>query len=145
VYNPFILRCSTYFYLMRGQSQPGGKQAADTTDPERLAESRPNSKSAASMETIMKNHSKLLSAILAGSLAFGTVGAAMADSHNGTQSTFSSVRSVVGGVLTLADGTQYTLPYGFDASKLQSGERVAIMWTRVDNSAVRSASTISVI
>ncbi len=90
----------------------------------------------------MKNHSKILSAILAGSLAFGTIGAAMADSHNGYQSSFSTVRKVTETSVTLADGSTYALPYGFDASTLQVGERVSIFWTQ-DSDSHRTASTIS--
>lgn len=92
----------------------------------------------------MKNHSKVLSAILAGSLAFGTIGAAMAGSHDGYQSSFSSVRSVTATTVTLADNTTYALPYGFDASSLQVGERVSILWTQ-DKDAHRIATTISAI
>ena len=90
----------------------------------------------------MKNHSKVLSAILAGSLAFGTIGAAMADSHSGYQSTFSSVRSVTATSVTLADNTTYLLPYGFDVTKLHVGERVSVLWTQ-DKDSHRVASIIS--
>ena len=92
----------------------------------------------------MKNHSKVLSGLLAGSLAFGTIGAAMANSQSGYQSSFSTVRSVTATSVTLADNTTYSLPYGFDVSKLHVGERVSIIWTQEKNSANRHASTISV-
>lgn len=83
----------------------------------------------------MKNPSKVLSAILAGSLAMGALGASvgsvMADGNRyyGNQITNLEIRGVSGDVVTLVDGSSYKLPYGFDASTLESGERVSIVWS----------------
>ena len=98
----------------------------------------------------MKNRSKILSAILAGSLAFGAVGASvgsvMAGSGRGFQSTVLPIQSISKtGLVTLVDGSTYAVPYGFDVSTLKVGERVSIIWTPVKNSTTRDASTISVL
>lgn len=92
----------------------------------------------------MKTHSKVLSAILAGSLAFVTVGAATAGGKSGYQSTFSTIRSMTATSVTLDDGQAYSLPYGFNVSKLHVGERVAVVWTPEKNSSARDASSITV-
>lgn len=95
----------------------------------------------------MKNTSKVLSAILAGALAMGTVGAsvstAMADSRQGFQSTILPIRAIHGNRVTLVDGSTYTVPYGFDVSKLHVGERVLITWMEEKGSTTKTATFIN--
>lgn len=95
----------------------------------------------------MKNTSKVLSAILAGALTMGTVGAsvstAMADSHQGYQSTTLPIRAIHGNTVTLVDGSTYTVPYGFDVSKLHVGERVSITWKDDKGSTTNTATFIN--
>ncbi len=99
----------------------------------------------------MKNPSKLLTAILAGSLAMGALGASvgsvMADGNHyyGRQIANLQVRSVNDGILTLVDGATYKLPYGFDASKLSPGAQVSIVWTKSATYGPRVIANISVI
>lgn len=98
----------------------------------------------------MKNPSKVLSAILAGSLAMGALGASvgsvMADSnrYHGQQITNQEIRGVTDTVVTMVDGSTYKLPYGFDASTLVPGDRVAIVWTQDLADGPRTASNIFV-
>lgn len=90
----------------------------------------------------MNTRSKLLTAVLAGTLAFGSIGTAMASSNNQHVTTL-PVLSVKNGVVMLVDGNRYTVPYGFDASKLQPGERVQIFWTPEEDSNTRNGTLIS--
>lgn len=92
----------------------------------------------------MNTRSKLLTAVLAGSLSFAAIGGAMAGSQGVPRTTDLAVRSVHGGILTLVDGSTYTLPYGFDASKLQPGQHVQVFWIAQEDKNLRDATMIAV-
>lgn len=94
------------------------------------------------MEKQMTKTSKLLAATFAGALAFGTAGSALASSQypQGYQSSFSTIKSLGGGSVTLANGKTFNVPYGYDMSKLKVGERVAITW--LDENGTYNAATI---
>jgi hypothetical protein len=77
----------------------------------------------------MTKSSKILSAVLAGSLVMGSVATAFAASPLvGYQSTFGQIKEISGAVITLTDGSQFSVPYGFDASHLRVGEKVNVVW-----------------
>lgn len=77
----------------------------------------------------MTKSSKILSAVLAGSLVMGSVASAFAASPLvGYQSTFGQIKAISGSTITLADGSQFTVPYGFNASRLHVGEKVNVVW-----------------
>jgi hypothetical protein len=85
------------------------------------------------MEKQMTKTPKLLAAILAGTLAFGAAGSAMAAKYQqGYQSSFNTIKSVSGDTVTLIDNTSYVAPYGFAMSRLKAGDRVQITWLNQD-------------
>ena len=92
----------------------------------------------------MNTRSKLITALVAGSLAFGSIGTAMASNNSTRHVTSLPVLSVENGVIILVDGNRYTVPYGFDVSKLQPGDRVQIFWTPEEDSTLRNATMIGV-
>ena len=92
----------------------------------------------------MNTRSKLLTAVLAGAIAFGSIGTAMASNGNARQVTTLPVLAVDNGAIILVDGNRYTVPYGFDVSKLQPGDRVQIFWTPEEDSTLRNATMIGI-
>ena len=89
----------------------------------------------------MTKSPKILAVLLAGTLAFGAAGSAMAAQYDqGYHSSFNTIKSISGDTVTLMDNTSYVAPYGFDMAKLKVGERVAITW--LNQGGTRTASGI---
>jgi hypothetical protein len=78
----------------------------------------------------MNFRSKILSSVLMGSLLVGSLGsAAMASQLRSVHdSDTSTVTSVSGLTVKLADGYSYTLPYGTDMSAIRVGKLATVLW-----------------
>ena len=70
---------------------------------------------------------KILTALLVSTLGFGAL-AAHAGALDSTKAAVTAVDAATGTV-TLADGTSYNMPYGFDLSAVQPGKVVNIIWS----------------